>query len=932
MTPERWQEIQRLFHEVRTHPLGVRPAVLAELCSDPGMRQQVERLLAQPASQDGVLEELAGILASEAADAAVPSLVGQRLGVYEIEALVGRGGMGEVYRARDTRLGREVAIKVLPSALTGDPERLARFSREARAVAALNHPHICTLYDVGPTYIVLEYVNGQPLAGPLPADTALRYAGEILDALDAAHQRGIVHRDLKPANLLITPHGVKLLDFGLARVTASAATLVPAAPATRDGAVLGTPGYMAPEQWAGKPADVRSDVYAFGCVLYAMLTGKHAGPGRQPVTPRALEEVVQRCLEDDPDRRWQSAPDVRAALAGAVRSTSRRRRMHVAAVASFIVLAAAGLLWWQLQPPTPPLTNRDVLVLADFRNDTGETAFDVTLQQALAIHLEQSPFLKVMDEADVRRHLQLMGRSPDEAVTQDIARELCIRAGEKATIGGAVARLDDVYVVTLQALNCQTGETVAREQVQARGKDQVLTAVGNATKAMRAGLGESLSSIQKLDQPEFPATTASLEAFRAFALGQQQFRRGEWLAAVPFYDRAIELDPKFAVAYQWAAFSYGNAEEYGRALEYSKKAMALAPNASERERLLIESYYYYRMMRNFVRANQVLQVYAETYPRDAAPQIFLANTLAAMGELEKAVDYQAEAVRLSPRNVAALGNLIVNYLNLDRFDDARATGQKAIDQGLDTDAVRVNLAGVAFVQGDDVTAERQLSALDGKPTEWLALRLRAMRATVSGQRRKAQELYIRAANIAARSQQPEAEREMRQAADTDPYVDCMISAESARPCGDGAALKAAEAERLERPDDTILNAVRLPLARAGIELQRNRPDRVIELLKSTAPYERSYPEAVYLRGVAYLRLERGAEAAAEFQKILSHKGANWGTRYSLSMVGLARAAALTGDPATARQAYRDFLRLWANADGDVPVFRDAQREYATLND
>jgi eukaryotic-like serine/threonine-protein kinase len=414
---------------------------------------------------------------------------GAMLGPYEILDPIGEGGMGKVYRARDTRLDRTVAIKVAKDQLS------QRFEREARLVAALNHPHICQLYDVGPNYVVLEYIDGEPPKGPMPPAEALRIAAQIVEALEEAHSHGIIHRDLKPSNLLLTTRGVKVLDFGLAKQ--STIGLGPddetATDLTHAGQVIGTPAYMAPEQLQGKPADARSDIYAFGCILYELLTGGRPGRERAPLKQNALEAIVRKCLADDPGKRFQSVAELKTALARAAKG--RRRVKYLVSAALVLILAVSALVWQQRALAKPKLTDRDVLVVADFDNKTGDPVFDTALKQALAFQLQQSPFLKAMDDAEVRQTMKLSGRPPDAHVTGEIARDICIREGQKATLEGSIAAIGSRYLIALEAVNCQSGETFAREQAEANNKEHVVEALGRATSSMRAKLGESLSTI-----------------------------------------------------------------------------------------------------------------------------------------------------------------------------------------------------------------------------------------------------------------------------------------------------------------------------------------------------------------------------------------------------------------------------------------------------
>jgi eukaryotic-like serine/threonine-protein kinase len=854
-------------------------------------------------------------------------LPGDRLGPYEILEPLGAGGMGEVYKARDIRLDRLVAIK-------SSHERFSeRFEREARAVAALNHPHICTLYDIGEDYLVMEYIEGDRLSGPLPVRRALELGGQILDALDAAHRRGVIHRDLKPANILVTKQGIKLLDFGIARMQAGAdeSTAV-TTEVTRTGVVMGTPAYMAPELWAGKTADARSDLYAFGCVLYEMLTGKPISLDRAPVEPVALETVLQTCLATDPDDRWQSASDLRRELSRVL--DHRRVWWPYAAAAVFIAAVVAGFVLWQQRAESRPLTDTDVLVLADFANMTGEPVFDTTLREAFAVRLEQSPFLKVMDDERVRLALKSMGRANDEPITRQLARELCIRERVKAMIGGSVASIGRRFVVTFQATNCGSGETIAREQVEAEDKEHVLSAVGTAVNGMRAKLGESLSSIQRFDAPPMRVTTTSLEAFQAFAAGGAQFRAGQWLAAVPSFRRATELDPGFAMAYQMLGMAYNNAQDGPRSIEPFTKAFALRDTVSERERLNIASFYFTRVTGELDKAADALQVYVQAYPRDSTARIFHGLLLKRMGEFEKAAREEEEAIRLAAGGLVAYGNLISTYGVLDRFDEAKMLGEQAIAGKQDGSGVHQNLLWIAHIQGDQAAATREIDWLTRNASEMSAVDEQALNAVVRGRRREAAELFTRGAELARRRNLVAALHIRAQATSGDAYADCAAFdtvAGAPVACGDlGAALKTTEARSREQPNATVLNAVELPILRATIELQRDDPAKAIEVLAAAAPYERAYAQAIYLRGLAYLRLRKGTEAATEFRKIVSRKGANFNSRFPLSHVGLARAELLSGNTGGARRTYEQFLSLWKDADPDIPLLIAAKSEYAAL--
>jgi len=431
MTPERFQQIEELYHAAREATALERAALLAQ--TDPELRRELESLFAErsgdflerPAIQNApqVLE-----------DATVTAVaVGTCLGPYRIESKLGEGGMGEVFRAVDTRLGRAIAIK------TTREEFGVRFEQEARAISSLNHPNICTLYDVGPHYLVMELVEGETLAsrlksGPLPLKTALLYSSQIVAALVEAHGKSIIHRDLKPGNIMIGKSGVKVLDFGLARVGLDEAV-------TDSRMVVGTPAYMAPEQREGKAIDARTDIYAYGLVLYEMLTGARAGPQRRRIRPRRLEKIVSRCLEEDPRRRWPSTAQLQRELT-AVNSPGRAPLVGAVAAA---ILGLSGVAFLYLHR-TPKLTVKDTIVVADFENRTGDAVFDQTLRQGLAVQLEQSPFLSLVSEQHIRQILPLMDRPAESRLTPEVTREICERTGGAAVLEGSITGLGSEYV------------------------------------------------------------------------------------------------------------------------------------------------------------------------------------------------------------------------------------------------------------------------------------------------------------------------------------------------------------------------------------------------------------------------------------------------------------------------------------------------------
>jgi eukaryotic-like serine/threonine-protein kinase len=509
-------------------------------------------------------------------------VIGQTISHYTILDQIGAGGMGVVYLAHDEQLDRDVAIKVLPPGTLADEAARKCFRKEALALAKLNHPNIATVHEFGSQdgtdFLVIEYIPGLTLdaklsVGALATKEVIAMGMQLAQGLSAAHKHGIVHRDLKPENLRLTPDGrLKILDFGLAQLMPHPSELGRTATLTKSQEVTGTLPYMSPEQLRAGVADARSDIWSAGAVLYEMATGErpfdekvagaliddiiHKAPSsprslKSEVTPK-LEAVILKCLEKEPIKRYQSAHELQAdleRLSAGVSPLAGRRRLWpiVAATAVVVALLAAGGVCYLRR--SPKLTEKDTIVLADFANSTGDPVFDDTLKQALTVALEQSPYLNVLSDRKVTQTMQMMGRSPGDHLTGELARDLCQRVGSKAVLDGSIASLGNQYVLSLSASTCATGDTLAADQVRANGKEQVLNALDIATTRLRGKLGESLSAIQRFDAPVEQATTSSLEALKAYSLGGKTYYSTGIVAALPFYQRAVELDPNFAMAY-----------------------------------------------------------------------------------------------------------------------------------------------------------------------------------------------------------------------------------------------------------------------------------------------------------------------------------------------------------------------------------------------
>ena len=956
-------------------------------------------------------------------------MIGKTVSHYRVLEKLGGGGMGEVFKAEDTKRRSVAALKFLAPKFVRDQQAFRQFVENARTVSALGHPHICPTYEIGQSegryFVAMQFLEGETLKqrlarGRLGTAEVLRIGAQTADALNAAHAHGVIHRDIRPAKIFLTTAGhVKILDFGLGQLRPKrAAASIDDTSGEQMQAALDLVRYMSPEQGLGEEVDGRSDIFSLGVVLYQMATGTFPFTGetpkaafnatvhelpvppreRNPEIPEELEWIISTTLAKYRELGYQRAAELRddlnrlrkekdtvfsqpfavrveteVAANGPAKSfdfTVAREgegkatlppkksvdwRMVSALVGVFLLVSVASFFYWRW---TDILSEEDRVLLMEVANETGEPVFDGALRAALAVKLRESPFLNLVPDEEAREMLATLGSAARREATPGLADEVCQRYGAKAVLQGSLRKTDGNYRITLEAVRCGRGYSLATEEAEADNMNGVLEALAEAASRLRRRLGESRRSLQKYDAPIGQATTRSLPALQFFGLGLTAQEEGKDQESIRSFENAIRSDRAFALAHARLALAYDRLGDSAQARQRKQEAFRLRERATELDRLMISAAYHEDVSGNLDEASETYQRWKVVYRRDWRPRAQQANQYLALGEFEKAVEESRQALGLDPKQALSSVALARAYMGLGRLKEAKAICEQMLADNLESVHAYITLYEIAFVEGDQDRMARQAALAKDLPGEPLMLVAQAEAAAFSGRLRRARDLYEQAAELARRRNSEEsaatltalgalteaevghyrvAQTKAAQAASLGAFARASAVLALARSGEVGRAEMLSDELARRWPEDTLLQAVALPTIRAHIKVHQGQPVAALDLLQAARRYELGMsPEfprfaAIYVRGQAYMLAGRAAEAADEFQRILDHRSLDpVSPFYALAYFRLARAYSLAGNMARARQAYQDFLALWKDADPDIPILQEAKAEYAKL--